>query len=720
MPKSESSLDLSDLGFPLFYERQFQAVVSDGNGRWPGSGTLLDPFKETSKSQVDSSSFPQTFAQFAVDLSAAGYPFINWNTTSTVQQLGSPRDITIKTLYQYFGDGADFLDFNVTNSYRGTSANLIPDDNSKKADVFLFGGLPGVDNERLEKANYDVLFAVVPFNYSAENYTPFSLVGNVGGYRGYAVGSSLGKLAASNLAGIQVTTRPDGDDLILPSGPGSASVLLPSVVDRKSTLVNVGDGQDVVIGGFGRDVFGSYQSREYKNLLKKSEKGSYSQFSSPSRESAGSKLFVGGSFDDLLVSGANNDYVIGDRINGQEMYYQPGVYPGGLLPVDPITNSPISGFEPQIDNILRYRPEYFKAKDRFLASDKVYDNKPSWIPGNDKIFTFEGDDFVFGDDNAVVGASYGLKDLVTIREKIVNVNADDVAIGFFGPDEYKTQKLAADFIDAGPGADVIFSGVGGDAVIGGLGSDYIDLGPQVIAANYAPFAGTKVVYGDAIGSTQKSPDVFVVGDLLDTEDDIRNAKVVGVDTKEVGSSKSTLQNLVDIFNVAGKVVQLIPYKPLQAAVSGVGGILDVINAIFNSANPVPPQINTKAGAPGDALLVIKDFDAFDQLTLRVPDKGSINPVYKTQTFSRIDNPLVGSLTGGGTYLEVSGQLAGVKYDRVFLQGYRDGLVRLNPADDSGTFLFGGSDYLFRDSVTNELTFGGLLEGRDPSLPVVNL
>ena len=489
--------------------------------------------------------------------------------------------------------------------------------------------------------------------------------------------------------------------------------------------MNVGDGRDAVIGGYGEDVFGSYLSDEYKSLLEKTKKGQYPLHPQPTELAEGSKLFAGGSFDDVLVSGLEGDYIIGDRINGREMYYRKGNRGRSFVPIDPRTKEPITGFEAQTKNILGFQPSYFKGLyDTWTTTGNEKagaSRRPAWIPGNDKIFSFSGDDFIFGDDNVTTGVNDGLLSLIKLRESVANVSTGAAAEGYFSSSQYQTEKLGADFIDAGDGADVVFGGIGGDAIIGGLGSDYIDAGPQIIAENYAPFFGTKIIYGDAVGSTDKSPDMFVVGDLLATEEDISNTGSAGVYTTEIGATKSAWEKFNDAFTAAGNIIGMIPYLPLQELLAGANGIVTIMDLIFDSANPDPPQPPvTVPGAPADALLVIKDFDAFDQLAIRIPDKASIEASFTTKSWVGIDNPLTGNLYKRGLYLNVSGNAAGAHYDRVFLQGYRQGLVRLNPEDDNGTILYGGADYLYRDTETNGLTFSQILEGRDSTLPPLDI
>lgn len=122
--------------------------------------------------------------------------------------------------------------------------------------------------------------------------------------------------------------------------------------------------------------------------------------------------------------------------------------------------------------------------------------------------------------------------------------------------------------------------------------------------------------------------------------------------------------------------------------------------------------------------MIKDFDPSDQFVVRVPDGGALKVRY-TDSFDLVTggiaNPLIGTVTGGGTLVEVSGKTAGSEFNRVFLQVYREGLVQLDQDPADGIYSYGGSEYYLRNNATESLVFSELvardLSSNNPLLPL---
>mgnify|MGYP006280024009 CR=1 FL=1 len=176
MSRNNSSVSLSDVGIPEGLNSLLVTVRHHSFRTWPGDGSLYNPYRETDEFRSNAKDFPQTFAQVAIDASAQpGYEFINWNSTSIIQQLGmgSPFDDRLKYLHSYFrfadGTGLREGETIVTQSYRGKNNNLLSSDQDKKADSVVFGLLGGDPDpyhydyyDRLDYINYDCLLRSFP------------------------------------------------------------------------------------------------------------------------------------------------------------------------------------------------------------------------------------------------------------------------------------------------------------------------------------------------------------------------------------------------------------------------------------------------------------------------------------------------------------------------------------------------------------------------------
>lgn len=498
-----------------------------------------------------------------------------------------------------------------------------------------------------------------------------------------------------DFGGISITTLKDGNDLIQPNGTGFSYLGYgySTLVDRRETFVNVGNGSDVVTGGYGQDNFGSRSAeklvplRDINNVAKS--------------VSSGSKFFLGGSNDDLLDASSGADLLVGDRWDGNELYV-----PKNLLTNIPDTWSDqaksLAGIK--LQEILNY-PAGSDLTARWYQNH--FKDFPLWIPGNDTIRGYEGDDIIYGDDNDI---DSHLDRLVSLRQNLVNTPQELLAsnfgyqVGFIGPNNWNNIKLGADFIDGGTGNDQIYSGVGADQIIGGAGSDIIDTGPQIIVPGYDPFFGPKILYGgvkDPItGSSpndplSKAPNIFLIGELFSNEAQLKASssgslpQLLEEDKLKLALS-AELSDLEKGWSVASNIVGLIP---------GIGKIIqavgDTVQSIFNITQPKYDPIATTPPTALDAMNIIQDFGPDDQIAIRLPKGSALRPTRGSIYISGVEQYCLGKGTGTkGVQLDFSSE-AGGSFARVFLPNVTQ-LVTLSeqydPASGLKTVLLGGSNF----------------------------
>ena len=489
----------------------------------------------------------------------------------------------------------------------------------------------------------------------------------------------------SYTGGIDIETYPDGNDLIYPNGigyilpvPFFRNLILPvTVVDTGSTFVNPRNGNDVFVGGYGQDYIGSRTPDELILAADpNADQKNYGTHFYPSTAS-GSKFYVGGSWNDVLDGGKNDDFLVGDRFNNYELYI-----PSTALS----SNSLGEKYSSHTKRIQNFQPKRFKTKDaqgnKILgASGGSY---PLWSPGGDVIRGYAGDDTIYGDDNSENNLAY----LSNYKKFVGNTSYG------WGT----TLKLGNDFIDAGEGNDQIYAGFGSDAIIGGPGIDTIFIGDQILAPGYDPLFGPKIVFGDSRNTTNSPyPDIFVIGGVYSTEKQIKNSTSGISDTSQL---KKTLYENVKGFEttwkLAKQVVGLIPY---------VGKVLKALGTtFFEFAKYMDKQnLPSKEGIkPLDGLTVIKDFSKNDQLIIKLqPGETARTEVYpnfivNTNGYS---NPLLDGGVGGKGTMLIYGKGASETYERVFLRGYTGNLYELSSKPDNGQAADGsrylqifGSDY----------------------------
>ncbi len=462
----------------------------------------------------------------------------------------------------------------------------------------------------------------------------------------------------------------------------------------------------MVIGGYGQDYFGARELEQLQNL--KNIKLSFNS------NTEGSKLFVGGSGNDVLDGSRGSDFLVGDRLNGYELYLPSSA-------VDSIADT----WKEQINAIKKYQdPGYTNGsgagKELLGNTSRGFGSRqyPLWVPGNDVIRGYEGDDIIYGDDNTL---DLNLKQLNVIRSRLSETPAEVVKDGGINSEVWNRDgfKLAADFIHGGAGRDQIFGGVGADAIIGGGDSDVINLGPQVIASGYNPFFGPKVAYGDDTFYDQvtgkwikdqgsASPDLFILGKLFSDETDLINSS--SGDIAALSNESKTVADKLALFEgnwkKFGGAVKLIPKVG-----SLISGVVDAATKLLKLQDPKP----TPAGKPAkalDAMTIIKDFDPFDMITFNL-DKGQVAR-YEQGSLSIAgtdrDNPLIGDLAISNGARIVLEDNAGSTYTRVFLQDVKELYFLGKKTSDDGnsvSITLGGS------------FFGGALnDAGQPYQPVI--
>ena len=519
----------------------------------------------------------------------------------------------------------------------------------------------------------------------------------------------------NQVGGLQLSSKGAQNDLILPYGIGSRDYYGFTITERGTTYINTGNGADAIIGGYGKDYFGS-REREQLIALKQPK-------FSLKNTTQGAKFFVGGSGDDLLDGGNGEDLLVGDRFNGFELY----------LPTKALSNIPAewkTTWQGQFDSIRKYQdPRY---SDTTGAGHEILGNTrgnggdlasgstqyPLWIPGNDIIRGYDGNDIIYGDDSTM---DFNLKQIVTIREWLSQTPPQVMESGGINSDLWNRDgfKLAADFIHGGAGQDQIFAGIGADAIIGGADPDVINLGPQIIADGYRPFFGPKVAYGDdayfdeVTGKWQKdqssaSPDHFIIGRLVSSATDLSNSNSGELPALAIESK--TMATQLARFETAWKEVSKV-VKAIPKVGSIVTGIVDAAVKIVKLQDPKPTRPGNPAKAR-DAMTIIKDFDPMDMITFNVEDgqfatyqKGSIS-VAATEK----DNPLIGDLGISSGARIMLADKAGTFYPRVYLEDVNELYVLARtPSEDGKSFAItlGGSAFA-----------GALNEAGQPYQPVI--
>jgi hypothetical protein len=498
-----------------------------------------------------------------------------------------------------------------------------------------------------------------------------------------------------NDIGIAIRMENYGNDIVIPNGRGmyyrghEGGLRYSPMTDYHYTFTTVQNGEDSVIGGFGPD----YILSESLTYVEAVERNSKKFNTSRSNNIRGSKLFVGGSDDDFLSGGMEGDLLVGDRLNGYELYLNREALDSNIP--DSVVNNR--------RRLLNYQPpDYNNVKNtdnprdntfpffglgKFTDLEEPIFGKSQWLwrPGNDVIHGNGGADTIYGDGN-------GEQELYELFRYKQAASDRGKSILPPGKGDWSKIRIGADFIDGGDGNDVIYGGFGSDAIIGGYGSDIIYTGDQIIAEKYEPVWGPKVIWGGGYQQSDESPDLFVLGNLF-TDEDQMDSRIQDVKNQQAISQAVTNKWL----GVVSAVASAVASKVTDGLSDLFLTLFDIFTADTSTASSAKPPNAL------DGLTIIRDFGDKDVLMLKIRNDelmvGSKAPL-EAPTSNKYDyNPLVGSgAKGKGVRVDYTPK-AGSSFAHLFLEGYDKPLYVLGRVDrdtrpdTDGTYLLlGGAEY----------------------------
>jgi Ca2+-binding RTX toxin-like protein len=501
--------------------------------------------------------------------------------------------------------------------------------------------------------------------------------------------------------GMAIRLEQYGNDIVMPNGRGEIMYGLGREYDPRFptfdyhyTFVIVQNGVDSVVGGFGNDIIlsesMSYVDAEAKYRLK---------LNSAENNIGGSKFFVGGSGDDFLSGGRDGDLLIGDRFNNYELY----------LNREALSKNVPVAFEENAKRLLNYQPPDYNngnyngkdidwtrgiGKENSISGDGMYNGQgygQMWFnrPGCDVIHGNGGDDIIYGDGNIEdINELYHFKQAAN-EYGMVAPN---------GQENWSSLLIGADFIDGGSGNDVIHAGYGADAIIGGKGSDIIYCGDQIVAPEYQPLWGPKIVWGGAYkDKTDLTPDLFVVGDMYTQESQLMSAEDIKNIAKEA-EEKAVSDKWVNFF-------QSITDPIASDAQKNLISFFTSLASLMSKDQSSVPDVSVKETNSLVGVTVIRDFAANDLMTLKIrvgegmKGSGAVVPFDYNAGSGKSSlypfNPIIdGGVQARGKSVVVT-QKAGNPFDGVILEGYTGNLWKLNSQtleDGSRLLLLGGDAY----------------------------
>jgi Ca2+-binding RTX toxin-like protein len=252
--------------------------------------------------------------------------------------------------------------------------------------------------------------------------------------------------------------------------------------------IDVGDGQNIVVGGFGDDVITTgagadivlgddglvdYVSADGDSTdIDVIQSTSTTEFGGADTivTSGGDDIVIGGRADDLIDAGDGDNLVIGDS---------------GMITADAVDAPQMAG-QPITLGLV----ESIQLDDG--GNDAITTGTGNDIVlggfGGDLLATGEGDDTVFG-DNGLIAYTEAVPSLIQPTDTVAETGGDDT-------------------IDAGNGDNVVFGGVGSDTVTTGSGADVV-IGDNGAVVNDSTGELVQVITGDpALGGD----DIIETGD----------------------------------------------------------------------------------------------------------------------------------------------------------------------------------------------------------------
>jgi hypothetical protein len=411
----------------------------------------------------------------------------------------------------------------------------------------------------------------------------------------------------------------------------------------------------------------------------------------------GSKFFVGGSDDDFLSGGSADDYLIGDRLNGYELFLNRDALSRNIPNSVTENRLRLRNYQPSDWNEENPRPKY-------MYDDKGIGNFKETAggyyvlrPGSDVIHGQGGDDTIYGDSTDENHDDiYKYKQALIVTKDGKEINVNDTLWGrdvTFGYNNWYDLRIGADFIDGGSGNDEIHGGLGSDAIIGSYGSDLIYIGDQIIAPGYQPLWGPKIIWGDTQVGYSETPDLFVVGNLLTSEDQLKSSSAIAAEDRSF-----SYQN---ISNKWTDFVNTVVTSVISELVFDVSTLFGALIDLLSKDKGTNAYLNQKSGTL-DGLTVIRDFGSKDLLVYKVRSgeamsvtRDPFDAFIDGQADHRYDyNPLVGNGAVGNGVTWYFKPTAGESYAHLFLENYTSPLYKLGEKVEDGVkyVLLGGDFY----------------------------
>ena len=308
-----------------------------------------------------------------------------------------------------------------------------------------------------------------------------------------------------------------GDNgIIIPVGSDGADIRSRTKDSGDNDVINVGNGNNIVMGAAGDDTITSGSGNDYISgdfaELTRGENGDLISFETTDQSTGGNDSISAGAGDDLILGGTGADSISGGAGNDTIL--------GDLGIVVPVGSN---------------GPDVIARDGDIGGADTIEGNDGNDVilggALGDTIASGTGNDYVAGDIAELKRDENG--DLVSFETVEQNLGGDDSISAGDGND----------FILGGTGADSISGGAGNDTILGDLGIvvPVGSNGPDVIARNgdiggadtIEGNDGNDVILGGALGDTIASGtgNDYVAGDIAELKRD-ENGDLVSFETVE--------------------------------------------------------------------------------------------------------------------------------------------------------------------------------------------